>query len=137
MAEVGNAWSRMSFIRLARLPPSLMMTICSSRQSGWLGRMPRSRQMSAMTAPIGWRRTLAAICSGVGRCVRRALASSAEGAAACRGARGIRWGRSTSGRRVQAVGVAEEPRFERVGAVQAAGDACEDQRDIGGAEAGI
>ncbi len=40
------------------------------------------------------------------------------------------WGRSTSGRRVQAVGVAEEPRFERVGAVQAAGDAREDQRDI-------
>ena len=39
------------------------------------------------------------------------------------------------GRRVQAVGVAEEPRFERVGAVQAAADACEDQRDIGGAEA--
>ena len=33
------------------------------------------------------------------------------------------WGRSTSGRHVQAVGVAEEPRFERVGAVQAAGDA--------------
>ena len=46
------------------------------------------------------------------------------------------WGRSTSGRRVQAVGVAEEPRFERVGAVQAAGDACEDLRDISGAEAG-
>jgi hypothetical protein len=46
------------------------------------------------------------------------------------------WRRSTSGRRVQAVGVAEEPRFERIGAVQAAGDAREDQRDIGGAEAG-
>ena len=92
--------------------------------------------MSAMTAPIGWRRTLAAICSGVGGRAMRASASSAEGAAACRGARGIPGARSTSGRRVQAVGVAEEPRFERVGAVQAAGDACEDPRDIGGAEAG-
>ena len=46
------------------------------------------------------------------------------------------WGQSTSGRRVQAVGVAEEPRFERVGAVQASGNACEDQCRIGGAEAG-
>ena len=44
-------------------------------------------------------------------------------------------GRSCPRRCVQAVGVAEEPGFERVGAVQAAGYACEDQRDIGGAEA--
>jgi hypothetical protein len=89
-AERGNAWSRMSFTRPAKLPHSLMMAICSSRQSGWPGRMPRSRQMSAKTAPIGGRRTLAAICSGVGRCTTRALASSAEGAVACRGARGVR-----------------------------------------------
>ena len=46
--------------------------------------------MSAMTAPIGWRRTLVAICSWVGRCVTRALASSAEGVAGGRGARGVR-----------------------------------------------
>ena len=86
----GNAWSRLSFTRRARLPHSLMIAICSSRQGGWLGRIPRSRQMSAMTAPIGWRRTFAAICSGVGRCVTRALVSSAEGVAGGRGARGVR-----------------------------------------------
>ncbi len=67
VVEMGNAWSRMSFTRPAKLPFSLMMATCSSRQSGWLGRMPRSRQMSARTAPIGWRRIFAAICSGVGR----------------------------------------------------------------------
>jgi hypothetical protein len=44
-------------------------------------------------------------------------------------------GHSALGCGVQAVGVAEEPRFERIGAVQAAGDAREDQRHIGGAEA--
>ena len=91
--------------------------------------------MSAMTAPIGRRRTSAAICSGVGRRARRASASSAAGAAAGRGARGLGWDGARRGGRVQAVGVAEEPRFERVGAVQAAGDAREDQRDISGAEA--
>jgi hypothetical protein len=47
----------------------------------------------------------------------------------------LRRGRTTLGCRVEAVGVAEEPLFERVGAMQAAGDACEDQRGVGGAEA--
>ncbi len=97
--------------------------------------------MSAMTAPIGWRRTLAAICSGVGRCAMRTLASTLEGAVVAspgcaRGIADIPGDEAPPGGRVQAVGVAEEPRSERVGAVQAAGDACEDQRDIGGAEAG-
>jgi hypothetical protein len=106
MAAIGNACSRMSFTKPAKLPHSLMMAICSSRQSGWLGMMPRSRQMSAMTAPIGWRRTtgsspvacfaattgssLVASLSRVGRCMRRASASSVEGAAAGRGVRGAR-----------------------------------------------
>ncbi len=40
---------------------------CNSRHSGWRDVMPRSRQISAMTAPIGRRRTSAAICSEVGR----------------------------------------------------------------------
>ncbi len=51
------------------------------------------------------------------------------------GWRGVRaacgWDAAPRGVGVQAVGVAEEPRFERIGAVQAAGDACEDQRGIG------
>jgi hypothetical protein len=45
-ATRGKARSRMSFTSLARLPPWRMMTSCSSRHSGWLGMMPRSRQMS-------------------------------------------------------------------------------------------
>ena len=44
--------------------------------------------------------------------------------------------RGGSGRCVQTGGVAEKPGLERVGAMQAAGDAREDQRDLGGAEAG-
>ena len=44
-------------------------------------------------------------------------------------------GRSSRGRRIQTVGAADEPCLQRVGAVQAAGDASEDQRDVGGAEA--
>src|SRR5271165_833735 len=40
-----------------RLPPFAMMARDSSRHSGLAGTMPRSRQISAMTAPIGRRRT--------------------------------------------------------------------------------
>ena len=79
----------MSFTRRARLPPCLMMTRLNSRHSGWLGMMPRSRQMSAMTAPIGRRRTSAAICAGVGRRARRGSVSPVAGAAAGRAARGL------------------------------------------------
>ena len=94
--------------------------------------------MSAMTAPIGWRRTLAAICSGVGKQApgqARGRRGGGRGGWPGRRARALAAGRGGPGCGVQAVGVAEEPRFERVGAVQAAGDACEDQRDVGGAEA--
>jgi hypothetical protein len=42
--------------------------------------MPRSRQMSAMTAPIGRRRTSAAICSGVGRQIPGSTPGSSPGA---------------------------------------------------------
>src|ERR1700722_18669604 len=113
----------MSFTRRARLPPCLMMTSCNSRHSGWLGMMPRSRQMSAMTAPIGRRRTSAAICAGVGRRARRGSASAAAGATGSRG------------RRIQTVGAADKPCLQRVGAEEAAGDASEDQCNVGGAEA--
>ena len=85
VAEVGNAWSRMSFTRFARLPPSRMMAISVPARADGKARMPRSRQMSAMTAPIGWRPTLAAICSGVGRCMRRAWLRPRAGAVAWRG----------------------------------------------------
>ena len=43
--------------------------------------------------------------------------------------------RSSRGRRIQTVGAADKPCLQRVGAVQAAGDASEDQRNVGGAEA--
>ena len=66
----------------------------SSRHSGWLGRMPRSRQMSARTAPIGRRRASAAICSSVG------IAGGARGrvAAAPDGRRGAGHARVGAGR---------------------------------------
>ena len=135
MAEMGNACSRMSFTRPAKLPHSLMMASCSSRQSGWLGMMPRSRQMSAMTAPIGWRRTSGGDLLRGGQVYDAGVGFVRGGRGGWPGCARPPWRRSASGRRVQAMGDAEEPRLERVGAVQAAGDACEDQRDIGGAEA--
>ena len=90
--------------------------------------------MSAMTAPIGRRRTSAAICSGVG------IPGSSP--------RGARWpGGGSGGRRlavggsarrrglgVQPGGLADDPGFECLGTEQAAGDAREDQGDIAGAE---
>jgi hypothetical protein len=143
-AGSGSARSKMSLTRLARLPPCRMISRLSSRHSGWFGRMPRSRQISAMTAPIGWRRTAAAICSGVGRRSRPGSAASALPAAgwAPRGLSagatlGVARGRGATGRglRVQTDGVADEPFFERVGAVQALGDARDDPREVAGAEA--
>jgi hypothetical protein len=55
------------------------------RHSGWLGRMPRSRRMSAMTAPIGRWRTWAAICSGVGQASEAGIGGQGR---ASRGRRG-------------------------------------------------
>ena len=96
--------------------------------------MPRSRQISAITTPIGWRRTAWAICSGVGSAASRSSAAACRGAA--RLARGLRAGGARGrGFRVRAVGALEQPCLERVGALQATGDGGQDQRDIGGAEA--
>ena len=78
-----------SITRRQRLPSSRIMASCSSRHTGSLGRMPRPRQISARTAPIGRRRTSAAICPGVGRRARRGSASWATGAVAGRGTRGV------------------------------------------------
>ena len=126
----------MSFTRRARLPPCLMMTRLNSRHSGWLGMMPRSRQMSAMTAPIGRRRTSAAICAGVGRRARRGSASAVAGAAAGRGARGL-------GCDGAAGGAASRRSALRISLASSASARCrpremrdEDQCDVGGAEAG-
>ncbi len=135
VAPMGNACSRMSFTRRARLPPCLMMTMLNSRHSGWLGMMPRSRQMSAMTAPIGRRRTSAAICAGVGRRARRGSVSAVAGATAGRATRGLGCDGAAGGAHAQTVGAADKPCLQRVGAMQAAGDASEDQRNVGGAEA--
>ncbi|HME23950.1 MAG TPA: hypothetical protein VKI44_21915 [Acetobacteraceae bacterium] len=66
-----------------------------------------------MTAPIGRRRTQAAICSGVGSSARLASAASARWAAAGRAAHGLRW----------------------AGAARGLGSGREDQRDVAGAEA--
>jgi len=76
--------------------------------------------MSAMTAPIGRRRTSAAICAGVGRRARRGSVSTVAGAAGGRGARGRGGDGAAGGRRIQTVGAADEPCLQRVGAVQAA-----------------
>jgi hypothetical protein len=130
-----KARSQMSFTSLARLPPWRRMTRCSSRHSGWFGMMPRSRQMSAMTAPIGRRRTSAVMRSGVGRRARCGLVASVGGAAGRAGGdwhrRGARGGRGCG---VQPGGVADQPGFECLGAEQAAGDARENLRDVAGAE---
>ncbi len=75
-------------------------------RSSWPGVMPRSRQISAMTAPTGRRRTSAAISSSVGRRARRGSSgwlagwSSgwALGGAGCGEARGPR----AAGRRMGA-----------------------------------
>ena len=132
----GSTRSKMSLNRRLKLPPCQMMARLSSCHSGWVGRTPRSRQMSAMTAPIGRRRTSAAICSGVGRRARRGSASLASLAAgAARGARGARCaGTGGSGGCSRPGRQRHDPGFERVGEQQAAGDAREDQPDVAGAE---
>ena len=97
--------------------------------------MPRSRQMSAMTAPIGRRRTQAAICSGVGRPGSTPGALSG-GLTAGLGRAAIGGGRQRAAARARrlAGGCADDPGFECLGTEQAAGDAREDQGDIAGAE---
>ena len=110
--------------------------------------MPRSRQMSAMTAPIGRRRTSAAICCRRGQAITgstpgqvlvrdepsgRGVGGSGGGGS---GGRRLAVGGSARRRRARrpAGGVADDPGFECLGTEQAAGDAREDQGDIAGAE---
>ena len=104
-----NARSMRSVTRRARLPTCLMMARSTSRHSGWLPVMPRSRQISAMTAPIGRWRNSAAICSGVGRCARSGSVSAAGGR--CSGC-----GSNPAGprSRVDVGSAPEHSRFERV-----------------------
>ena len=71
----------MSRYRVARLPPLAMMSREISSHSGLAGLMPRSRQMSAMTVPIGRLRTWAAMSSGVGRRASFGSAGAAVGSA--------------------------------------------------------
>ena len=89
-SRIGSTRSLMSLKSMAMLPSWRMINGLSSRHSGWHGRMPRSRQISAMTAPAGRRRTSAAICAAVGRRTTLASGSSACGAAGL-AARGRRW----------------------------------------------
>ena len=130
----GNARSRMSHSSRARLPPNSHIACCTSRHSGWLGRMPRSRWISAMTAPMGRRRTRAAICSAVGRWARRGSEARRRGGGRPGLGRGS--GRARPWSLVQPGGAAEHSRLKRLGEVQAADDAREDHRKIGSAEAG-
>ena len=89
--------------------------------------------MSAMTAPIGRRRTSAAICSDVGRQTSGELG----GVGGSRGRRSAVGGRTwRRGLGVQSGGVADYPGFERLGTEEAAGDAREEQGDVTGAERG-
>ena len=101
--------------------------------------------MSAMTAPIGRRRTSAAICSGVGTRVDPRIKSGGGDkgrgggfggpGGGSRGRRsavgGSAWRRGLG---VQPGGCADDPGFERLGTEEAAGDAREDQSDVAGAE---
>ena len=85
--------------------------------------------MSAMTAPMGRRRTSAAICSDVGR--------QSSGVAAARRTGGRRSGdrERVAARARRPVGrCADDPGFERLGTEEAAGDAREEQGDVAGAE---
>ena len=91
--------------------------------------------MSAMTAPIGRRRTSAAICSGVGRWARGGLRGVGGLGRASGGWRtalgGSAWRR---GRGVRTGGAANQPGFECLGTERAAGDAREDFRNVAGAK---
>jgi hypothetical protein len=101
-----------------------MMTSLSSRHNGWFGMMPRSRQISAMTAPIGRRRDLCGDLLGGG-----GGACGLGGARLVLGRRGLRPVRC-----VQTGSVADEASFECASAVQPLGDADENERDVAGAE---
>ena len=112
------------------------------RRSNWPGVMPRSWQISAMTAPTGRRRTSAAISCSVGRRARRGSsagrwrAGRPAGLTAERdvgpGCGGYADGR---GREVLAACRAPAERgFQGRGAPQAIGDAGDDGGEIGGAE---
>ena len=112
------------------------MAGCSSRHRGWSAMMPRSRQISISTAPIGRRRISAAICAVVGRRARNGSGSSSGSAfrraafgARCDGARGGQG--FGSGR----AALRRKSRFERVGAEQGDGNARQDQRDVACTEA--
>ena len=102
--------------------------------------MPRSQQISTMTAPIGRRRTSSAISSSVGRRARRwscrvgGLDVPRRGLPC--GARHA-YGGQADGRNREvpaALGAFAELGFQHRGPAQATGDAGEDDGDIGGAE---
>jgi hypothetical protein len=84
--------SRRSIIlsRVATLPPFSIMAHSNSSHSGCLHWMPRSRQISAMTAPMGRRLISAAIHSGVGRLTRLGCSLGGGAAGAARGVRVVR-----------------------------------------------
>src|SRR5271166_5466919 len=120
-----------------------MISQLSSRHSGWFVVRPRSRQMSASTAPIGRRRTTG---SSPVACLGRDLLGCGQASENGIGVDGRTGGRSGGARlaRRRCAGwrgsllvltgaPEEEPGFERGGALQAAGDAREDQPDIDGA----
>ena len=111
-----------------------MMAAESSRHSGLLGTIPRSRQISARTAPAGRRRISAAMSPGVGRRAMRGSPAAALPSSgwAARGWRSDGAVRCRCGR--LADGVADQPGLERGGAKQAAGDARDDFSDVDGAE---
>ena len=62
---------------LSRLPPFSRRAISSSCQNESAVRIPRSRQISARTSPIGRSRSWAAICFKVGRLARTASVAPA------------------------------------------------------------
>ena len=119
-----------------------MMAMLSSSQnarSNWPGVMPRSWQISAMTAPIGRRRISAALSCSVGRRARSGcwVGSAGPGAGGVNGHMGRGGLAARMGAGVRSLPLS--PRwnrfgFEGGGAAQAIGDAGEDDGDVGAAE---
>jgi hypothetical protein len=89
--------------------------------------------MSAMTAPMGRRRTQAAICSGVGKLISGSTPRIKSGGGGGRRLT-VRGSARWRGFGVYAGGCADDPDFECLGKERAPGDAREDQGDIAGAE---
>ena len=127
---------QVSLNRVARLPPFSMMTRERSRHSGLLGTIPKSRQMSAMTAPTAAAAHLGRDVLGRGQTGETRVGGAGDAVHGRGGARlATGWGARDGGRCGLLAGeAAGQSGLERGGAQQAAGDAREDFPDVEGAK---